>query len=273
MAPNMTSSVKVFSTIPPYLVISRGLLRYVRDVVFSGVEFLLDIGFEIARKRGLEKLQLASKLYLNLANTVVQEFKRAEYDWCNLKIILIVPDSWDLKENIKLAKKWFTNYRWVRGRIEALGFNVEEYVAIHRCLTYDPLFNYAELKIPEELQAFDGFALGTHENTVTCRNIKCGEDLKNAQECITINKLAIKLLRERFGYSRRIHLLGPPLRTVLIPLINDGVKFDSADTTSYRLDILHFAHMSKKNRGKSSAKEYTSNIILTQWLYTRYFRK
>jgi len=262
---------KIFTTLPPYLVISRGLLKYVKDYIFSGTEFLLDIGKELASKSSLEKCQIASKLYLKLTSEIIKCFKESGYEWVNLKILMIVPDSWDYRENIKLAQEWLRNYRWVRKKIEQLGFIIEEYVVLHRCLKLSTLFDDAELSVPEVFENFEGYALGSNTNTVTNQDIKCGENRKNAKRCIEINRTAVKLIREKYGDSRKIHILGAPLKMVLIPLIHDGVKFDSADTTSFRLDILHYAYKEYVKTGREVMRDISKSLILVQWLMSRYF--
>ena len=114
--------------------------------------------------------------------------------------------------------------------------------------------------------SYDGLAIDANTNTSTRENVKCSRE---PGKCLKIIKRGASIIREALeGRSGGgvTHLMGPPIRKVLLPLIKSNITFDTVDGTGWRLDIQRI-----KWRSGQVHENLINNLILLNRYMTSSF--
>ncbi|MFP3307392.1 MAG: hypothetical protein RXN93_08710, partial [Thermocladium sp.] len=161
----------------------------------------------------------------------------------------VVPDDWDARRNLVLAARFERYAEKLRGMGIDVGVRVRFIAVARRFLE--------ERRIPEPLMSYDGLAIDANTNTSTRENVKCSRE---PGKCLKIIERAASIIREALEERSGggiTHLMGPPIRKVLLPLLRSGVDFDTIDGTGWRLDIQQI-----KWRNGKVYENLISNLIL-----------
>ena len=240
----------IFCTIPTYTgctLLTPSLLGHVPNALeYASASPILhiDIGKGNAANAALQaKLRLAYEFYSSVIKLIV------EWDSPPIFIDAVVPDDWDARRNLVLAARFERYAEKLRGMGNDVGVRVRFIAVARRFLE--------EGRIPEPLLSYDGLAIDANTNTSTRENVKCSRE---PEKCLKIIERGASIIREALeerGGGGVTHLMGPPIRKVLLPLIKSNITFDTVDGTGWRLDIQQI-----KWRNGKVYENLISNLIL-----------
>jgi hypothetical protein len=246
----------IFCTIPTYTgcaLLTPSLLGRVPNALeyASASPILhLDIGKGSAANADIQaKLRLAYEFYSRMIKLI------GGWDSPPIFIDVVVPDDWDARRNLVLAMRFERYAEKLRGMGSDVGVRVRFIAVARRFLE--------EERIPEPLMSYDGLAIDANTNTSTGENVKCSRE---PGKCLKIIERGASIIRE--ALEKRgggiTHLMGPPIRKVLLPLLRSGVDFDTMDGTGWRLDIQQI-----KWRNGKVYENLINNLILLNKYMTR----
>lgn len=214
-------------SVPPIdgVVLTPALARYVDGYMLEGVDVaLLDIGISGARMDGARKARRAYEFYMDSLKAL------SSLETPPSRILLVVPDSFDIRQHLRLAETWRMYARKIE-REWSRSFRTTYLFVVRRFLRSDAADREATRRLAEYVEEYRGVAVPANIDTADHRDVKCARE---PSICIAHIRAAL----ETFGdVAEWRHVLGPPIKAVLSRIYGDP-RIDSADTTSHRLDIL-----------------------------------
>lgn len=228
----------------------------------GAVTLHVDIGKGAAMRGGAwGKVRLAYRFYGEVLRTAAGLEEPPRF------IDFIVPDDWSAAANAWLAHAFKPVARKLGREAARLGLNARFIAVARRFMARGEGGELTPRGVPRELLEYDGAAIDANTNTtLEGENIKCSRE---PGKCLSVIRAAAPLVRDAVGEEGVLHLMGPPMRRVLQPLMYDPTArlFDTVDTVGWRLDVQHVKHEAKK-RGAAGLNEtlLTDLVMMRKYL-------
>lgn len=217
----------IVCSVPPIdcLVVTPSLYRYIEEDYFSVAFIMLDIGIAVAKHEGISsKLKLAMRSYETYLSHILNLETHPS------AVMLVVPDDFDIRLHLRLAKSFEPYFKLLEKKYSP-AFKLIPLFVVRRYLNGGRVNKEIVSQLAQFAVLYGGIAVPANISTSDVSDVKCA---KNANTCLEHIKTALELFSE---HAEWIHLLGPPVSSILSPLYNDS-RINSADTTGHRLDLI-----------------------------------